>query len=137
MGGACTTGSSRERNGGEAALTSYVGLDPEYVHKVIGHAGRYAKGNVPTNGLGTSWSLFKRGIKGTHISVEPCHLFRYQDSECFGFNNRNVQDGNRFLRARGGVEGKRRTYKALIGENDTGPRIPDESAGVSAPLGDC
>jgi len=27
------------------------------------------------------WSLFKRCIKGTHVSVEPFHLFWYVDAE--------------------------------------------------------
>jgi transposase-like protein len=58
-------------------LVSYAGLAPHYAHKVINHAETYAKGEVHTNGLENYWSLFKRCIKGTHISVEPFHLFRY------------------------------------------------------------
>lgn len=58
----------------------------------------------------------KRCIKGTHISVEPFHLFRYLDAEAFRFNNRKVEDGDRFVKVLGQVEGKRLTYKNLIGE---------------------
>jgi hypothetical protein len=29
------------------------------------------------------WSLLKRGIKGTYVSVEPFHLFRYLDEQLF------------------------------------------------------
>ena len=101
------------------ALASYAGLDAEYVHQVIDHAECYAKGNIHTNGLENFWSLFKRCIKGTHISVEPFHLFRYLDAECFRFNNRKTDDGDRFLKALGQVEGKRLTYKSMIGENDS------------------
>ena len=105
------------------ALASYAGLTPSYVHQVIDHAECYAKGNVHTNGLENFWSLFKRCIKGTHISVEPFHLFRYLDAECFRFNNRKTDDGNRFLKVLGSVEGKRLTYKGLIGDDsvDTVP----------------
>jgi hypothetical protein len=94
-----------------------MGLEPEYVHKVIDHAECYVKGEIHTNGLENFWSLFKRCIKGTHVSVEPFHLFRYLDAECFRFNNRKTDDGNRFLRVIQAVDGKRLTYKNLIGEN--------------------
>ena len=103
------------------ALASYAGLSPSYVHSVIDHAECYAKGNVHTNGLENFWSLFKRCIKGTHISVEPFHLFRYLDAECFRFNNRKTDDGNRFLKVLGSVEGKRLSYRALIGEASAEP----------------
>ena len=63
------------------ALKSYAGLAPEYVHSVIDHAECYAKGNVHTNGLENYWSLFKRCIKGTHVSIEPFHLFRYLEAQ--------------------------------------------------------
>jgi transposase-like protein len=59
------------------ALKSYDGLDSEYAHKVIDHAEAYVDGNVHTNGLENFWSLLKRAIKGTYVSVEPFHLFRY------------------------------------------------------------
>jgi transposase-like protein len=98
------------------ALPSYDGLDDEYVHQVVDHAERYVKGRVHTNGLENFWSLFKRCIHGTHVSIEPYHLFRYLDSETFRFNNRKTDDGQRFVLGLGGVSGKRLTYKSLIGE---------------------
>jgi transposase-like protein len=98
------------------ALKSYQGLEDAYVHAVIDHAECYAKGKVHTNGLENFWSLFKRCIKGTHVSVEPFHLFRYLDEESFRFNTRKVSDKLRFLSATAGIIGKRLTYKALIGE---------------------
>jgi len=58
------------------ALRSYWGLDSEYVHNVVDHAERYVDGHVHTNGLENFWSLLKRGIGGTYVSVEPFHLFR-------------------------------------------------------------
>jgi len=109
------------------ALASYNGLSPEYVHQVIDHAECYVKGNIHTNGLENFWSLFKRCIKGTHISVEPFHLFRYLDAESFRFNNRTENDGTRFLSVLGSVEGKRLTYKSLIGETGTVPGSTTDS----------
>jgi hypothetical protein len=61
------------------------------------------------------WSLLKRAIKGTHVSVEPFHLAAYVDSEAFRFNHRKMGDGGRFATAMPGIIGKRLTYKALIG----------------------
>ncbi|MCY2953306.1 MAG: IS1595 family transposase [Planctomycetota bacterium] len=101
------------------ALASYTALSSEYVHSVIDHAECYVKGNVHTNGLENYWSLFNPCIKGTHISIEPFHLFRYLDAEAFRFNNRKVEDGERFVKVLGSVEGKRLTYKGLIGETQT------------------
>lgn len=102
------------------ALKSYESLKSQYAHQVIDHAECYVKGNVHTNGLENFWSLFKRCIKGTHVSIEPFHLFRYLDAETFRYNNRKTSPLNRFLKAAVGVIGKRLTYESLIGEADTG-----------------
>lgn len=110
------------------ALKSYAGLNPEFVHQFIDHADCYAKGAVHTNGLENFWSLFKRCIKGTHVSVEPFHLFRYLDAESYRFNTRKMNDGTRFLRAVGQVEGRRLTYKSLIGENNQTPPAAEPTA---------
>ncbi|HWE95694.1 MAG TPA: IS1595 family transposase [Tepidisphaeraceae bacterium] len=106
------------------SLASYVGLNPEFVHDFVDHAECYAKGAVHTNGLENYWSLFKRCIKGTHVSVEPFHLFRYLDAEAFRFNNRQVEDGDRFVMVLKGAEGKRLTYKGLIGEDLKLEQVP-------------
>ncbi len=50
-------------------------------HEVIDHAVAYVNGHIHTNGLENFWSLLKRGIKGTYVSVEPFHLFRYLDEQ--------------------------------------------------------
>ena len=62
------------------------------------------------------WSLLKRAIKGTYVSVEPFHLFRYLDEQVYRFNNRKQNDGQRFLAACASVFGKRLTYVALTGK---------------------
>jgi len=100
------------------ALASYEGLDPEYVHQVINHAECYAKGNVHTNCMENFWSLLKRGIKGTYISVEPFHLFRYLDEQAFRFDSRKENDAGRFIEVGASIVGRRLTYQELIGDNE-------------------
>src|SRR5271169_5910165 len=63
-------------------------MDDEYSHNVVNHMEAYVSGNVHTNGLENFWSLLKRGLGGTYISVEPFHLFRYMDEQAFRFNHR-------------------------------------------------
>ena len=96
-------------------LRSYDGLASEYVHEVVNHAEEYVRGNVHTNGLENFWSLFKRGLNGTYISVEPYHLFRYVDEQSFRFNERHLTDAERFSVAVSQITGKRLTYAELIG----------------------
>src|SRR5436190_9467208 len=98
------------------AFRSYSGLEKEYIHQVIDHAECYAKGHVHTNGLENFWSLLKRGIKGTYVSVEPFHLFRYLDEQAFRFNERKDNDAGRFVKIVAGVIGKGLRYAKLIGK---------------------
>jgi len=103
------------------ALLSYAGLESEYVHQVVDHAVEYVRGRVHTNGLENFWSLFKRGVNGTYVSMEPFHLFRYLDEQEFKFNNRGtrenpVTDSERFDLAVRQIVGKRLTYKQLTGK---------------------
>ena len=106
------------------ALPSYNDLDAEYAHQVIDHAVAYVDGQIHTNGMENYWSLLKRGIKGTYVSVEPFHLFRYLDEQSFRFNYRATQDnpmkdGDRFDRVVRQIVGKRLTWDKLTG------KIPD------------
>jgi transposase-like protein len=97
-------------------LAGYRGLGAMFMHDFVDHAEAYVKDKVVhTNGLENFWALFKRCIKGTHVSVEPFHLAAYVDSEAFRFNHRKVKDGDRFSFAMGTLHGKRLTYKALTG----------------------
>jgi transposase-like protein len=97
------------------AFFSYSGLNDKYVHNVIDHAEKYAEGQVHTNGLENFWSLLKRALKGTYVSVEPFHLFRYLDEQAYRFNTRRQNDGERFSDVTHRVTGKRLTYADLIG----------------------
>src|SRR5207302_5663289 len=93
-------------------LLSYDGLENDYQHAVIDHAVEYVNGNVHTNTMENFWSLLKRGLHGTYISVEPFHLFRYLDEQAFRYNNRlEMNDADRFDLALSKVTGKRLTYE--------------------------
>jgi transposase-like protein len=98
-------------------LKSYEGLDKDYTHAVINHAIEYVNGNTHTNTIENFWSLLKRGLHGTYVSVEPFHLFRYIDEQAFRYNNRNdMNDSERFSAVVSQVAGKRLTYAELTGK---------------------
>jgi len=97
------------------SLPSYISLETDYLHNVIDHAEKYVEGQVHTNGCENFWSLLKRALNGTYVSVEPFHLFRYLDEQAFRFNERSLNDPARFVLALAGILHKRLTYKALIG----------------------
>ena len=98
-------------------LKSYNGLETDYQHAVINHAVEYVNGNVHTNSMENFWSLLKRGLHGTYISVEPFHLFRYVDEQAFRFNTRKgMNDAERFSLAVSQITGKRLTYAELTGK---------------------
>jgi transposase-like protein len=100
------------------ALKSYEGLN-EFQHEVIDHAVEYVRGEVHTNSLENFWSLLKRGLNGTYVSVEPFHLFRYLDEQAFRFNNRkDLTDAERFVQVMRNTSGKRLTWKQLTGKTD-------------------
>jgi transposase-like protein len=86
-----------------------------YNHAMIDHAVTYVNGRVHTNGIENFWSLLKRALKGTYVSVEPFHLGRYVDEQVFRFNERKGTDSDRFATALKGIIGRKLTYKDLIG----------------------
>lgn len=107
---------------------SYGGLADKYVHEFVNHMETYVKGQVHTNGLENFWSLLKRGLNGTYVSVEPYHLFRYLDEQMFRYNNRGgkkredrITDADRFVLALSQVAGKRLTFAEVTGKAGTTP----------------
>jgi transposase-like protein len=95
-------------------------MDGEYEHNVINHLECYVNGNVHTNGMENFWSLLKRSIGGTYVSVEPFHLFRYVDEQAFRYNNRKpMDDAERFSYLVRKIVGKRLTYAELTGKTET------------------
>ncbi len=87
---------------------------PDYAHEFIDHAEAYVRGRVHTNGIENFWSLLKRSLAGTYVSVEPFHLSAYVNEQAFRFNNR--KDIDTML---AGILGKRLTYEQLTGKGDT------------------
>jgi transposase-like protein len=100
---------------------AYKGLQSEYAHQVVDHALRYVDGRVHTNGLENFWSLLKRSLGGTYVSVEPFHLFRYLDEQSFRYNFRGTKenpmnDADRLSIAAAQLVGKRITFAQLTGK---------------------
>ena len=103
-------------------LKSYEGLEADYQHAAINHAGEYANGNVHTNTMENFWSLLKRRLHRTYISVEPFHLGKYIDEQAFRYNARKeMTDAERFQGVLSRIAGKRLTYKELTGKLEAGP----------------
>ena len=76
---------------------------------------------VHTQGIENFWSLLKRGLNGTYVSVEPFHMDHYLAEQVFRFNNRATKDNpltdaDRFTLAVSQISGKRLTYAELTGK---------------------
>ena len=103
-------------------LKTYKSLDAlQFVHDTVNHVTEYVRGEVHTNGIENFWSLLKRGLRGTYVSVEPFHLDRYIAEQVFRFNNRAtkdnpLEDSDRFMLAMSQIVGKRLTYAELTGK---------------------
>lgn len=93
----------------------YRNITEEYVHEVINHTVEYVRENVHTNSIENFWSLLKRTIKGTYVSVAPEHLQKYVEEQSFRYNARMANDQQRFVRLIESISGKRLTYQELIG----------------------
>jgi len=94
---------------------AYKSMNIAFDHKTIDHAERYVDGRVHTNTIENFWSLVKRGLNGTYVSVEPFHLFRYLDERVFTFNERENTDHGRFAAVLGTIAGRRLTYAEVTG----------------------
>jgi len=98
------------------AFRSYSGLSRDFAHQTVDHAEAYVEGQVHTNGLENFWSLLKRGLHGTYVSVEPFHLFRYLDERLFAYNLRELNDFGRFAAVLAAASDRRLTYGELTGQ---------------------
>ncbi len=107
---------------GSAIMTdefqAYYGLESEYTRQFVNHLEKYVDGQVHVQGVENFWSLLKRGLGGTYVSVEPFHLFRYVDEQSFRYNNRQkpMNDYARFEKVLGQVAHRRLTYAELTGK---------------------
>jgi len=110
------------------ALKSYANLPVDgFIHDFVDHSVEYVNGQVHTNGLENFWSLFKRTVKGTYVSIEPFHLQAYADEQVFRFNNRlPMSDAERFSYLVRKIVGKRITYAELTGKTEQGPSQEEE-----------
>ena len=102
-------------------LGAYKTVNDEYFHAFCDHTNQNVIGRVHTNGIENFWSCLKRGLNGTYVSVEPFHMFRYLDEQCFRYNHRKegqrkMTDQERFDMALSGVAGKRLTYMDVTGK---------------------
>lgn len=97
------------------SLGQYRALAGDYDHATVDHAAYYVDGQVHTNGIENFWSLLKRGLHGTYISVEPFHLFRYIDERVFTYNQREATDLTRFSTVVEMVAGRRLTWAQVTG----------------------
>ena len=95
-------------------------LPKVYQHEMINHAKEYVRGQVHTNSLENFWSLLKRAIKGTYVSVDPFHLSAYVDEQVRRFNERTSNDRQRFVSVLANIVGRRVTYEDLIGRRLVG-----------------
>lgn len=97
-------------------------MPDRFEHAMVDHLTTYVDGQVHTNSIENFWSLLKRGLGGTYISVEPFHLFRYVDEQAFRYNNRKdimgdpMTDAQRFDLAVRQAIGKRLTWAELTGK---------------------
>jgi transposase-like protein len=98
---------------------AYQSLPDEFTHEMVNHMEAYVKGRVHTNGVENFWSLLKRTLKGTYVSVDPVHLQAYVDEQAWRFNNRELNDSERFSVAVSGIVGKRLTFDELTGKVET------------------
>jgi transposase-like protein len=95
-------------------MSSYSGLSSSYMHETVNHsAHEYVRENVHCNSMENFWSLLKRMIVGTYISVDVAHLGRYLVEETTRFNLRKVTDADRFEAAVKAISGKRLSWAAL------------------------
>jgi transposase-like protein len=106
------------------ALKSSLGLSADCTHESIDHAVEFVCDHVHTNNVENFWTLLKRTLKGTHVSVDPVHLDRYLNEQTFRFNERRDNDGGRFRKVLSSIAGKRLTYDELIGNVANGSMPP-------------
>lgn len=85
-------------------------------HERVNHsAGEYVRGDVSTNTVEGYFSLLKRGIIGTFHQVSKKHLPLYLAEFDHRYNHRKVTDGERTMEGLAKIEGKRLTYRPLLG----------------------
>ncbi len=103
---------------------AYQSLPPQiFTHEMVNKLEGYVKGHIHVNGMENFWSLLKRTLKGTYISVDPAHLQAYVAEQVFRFNNRtDMTESDRFDLAVRQIVGKRLTWAEVTG------KVPERTA---------
>ena len=92
-------------------------------HQSVKHsANEYVRGMAHTNGMESHWALLKRGITGTFHHISAKHLSRYTTEFEGRHNNRPLDTAEQMTIMAAGAAGKRLTYEALIGPQES--RLP-------------
>ena len=86
-------------------------------HEVVNHSKKeYARGDVTTNTVESSFAILKRGLYGTFHSVSERHLQRYATEFDFRWNTRQAlgfNDADRAAQVLKGISGKRLMYRRI------------------------
>ncbi len=99
-------------------LASYAGIGKDFSggHETVNHSeGEFKRGNASTNTVESYFALLKRGVHGIFHHISKHHLHRYCDEFSFRWNHRKVKDGQRAVAVIKASEGKRLSYKPLVG----------------------
>jgi transposase-like protein len=101
----------------------YGSLGKEFAsHESVNHAAKeYARGDVNTNIVEGMFGVFKRGMTGVYQHCGEQHFQRYLDEFTFRFNNRTklgVENARRAEKLTKGMEGKRLTYRRIVGQGE-------------------
>lgn len=96
-------------------------------HGVVNHSAKeYAKGDITTNTVESSFAILKRGLYGTFHHVSEKHLQRYAVEFDFRWNRRaklGYTDLDRANEALKGISGKRLTYRWPSAQRESGQPI--------------
>jgi hypothetical protein len=87
-------------------------------HSTVNHSRKeYARtGGITTNSIEGYFGIIKRGLGGIYHSVSEQHLHRYLSEFDFRYSFRDLSDGERAKLAVRSGDGKRLTYRAMVGD---------------------
>jgi hypothetical protein len=99
---------------------SPIPLDKDYAHQVFDHAVAYVDGRVHTNGLENLWSPLKTWNFGNVCQRRTVPSVSV-DEQTYRFNNRKLNDAERFSMMVSGIVNKRVTFQQLTGKAENVP----------------